>query len=445
MRTILKNLGRALIPANIFKKAQPFYHGILAILAHYYYGRPSQKLIVIGVTGTNGKTTTVNLIASILNYAGLKTGLLSTVNYDLGDKVKLNPYKMTMMSGWVTHRRLRQMLKHKVKYAVVEVSSEGLAQNRHLGINFDIALLTNLTPEHLDAHGSFENYKQAKAKLFTSLKAQDLTKEKRATNPNLKKTIIVNADDKNSKFYEDFPAQEHLNYGVNTGKIRASDIAFSPQGIKFTVADTTFMLNLKGQFDVYNALAALAAAITQGVDLTTAKVALEKITVVPGRVEVIKESPFTVVVDYAYEPEEMRQLYETINRWPHERIIQIIGPSGGGRDKARIKTLGEMAGKFSDITIITTDDPYDDDPQTIGREMANASLSQGKQENRDLFFELDRRKAISLGLTMAHSGDLVLITGKGADQKMALANGQYLPWDDRTVAIEELAKLYLTL
>ena len=172
--------------------------------------------------------------------------------------------------------------------------------------------------------------------------------------------------------------------------------------------------------------------------LEAAKHALEKIDVIPGRVEVLRATPFTVVVDYAYEPEEMRQLYETIKRWPHKNIIQVLGPCGGGRDSARIGVLGDMAGSFAQTVVVTTDDPYDDDPAVMGQEMCRHASTQGKTTGQNLFMELDRRKAIAKALSLAQTGDIVLITGKGADQKMALAKGRYEPWDDRTVVREEL-------
>jgi UDP-N-acetylmuramoyl-L-alanyl-D-glutamate--2,6-diaminopimelate ligase len=165
--------------------------------------------------------------------------------------------------------------------------------------------------------------------------------------------------------------------------------------------------------------------------------------VVPGRVEVIQAEPFTVVVDYAYEPEEMRQLYETVRRWPHKRILQILGPTGGGRDKARIPLLGKMAGEFADLVFITIDDPYDDDPQFLNQQMAQGALGAGKIEGQSLFKSLDRREAVAKAFSFAEAGDLVLITGKGADQKIALANGKYVDWDDRKVAKHELGFLKL--
>ena len=168
MRTI-KNILRKIIPKTIFKFAQPFWHGMLALFYAWYFGNPSKKMIVIGVTGTNGKSTTSNLIAKILEEAGFKTGLISSVNYKTSNNEKLNDMKMTTPSGWFIQKSLAEMVKNKFEYAVLEISSQGLEQNRHLGIEFDVAVFTNLTPEHIEAHGSFENYKLAKAKLFASL------------------------------------------------------------------------------------------------------------------------------------------------------------------------------------------------------------------------------------------------------------------------------------
>lgn len=432
---------KKLIPNSLLKAVRPLYHGTIAWFGSMYFGRPSEKLIVIGVTGTNGKSTTVNLIAKILQHAGKTVGHTSTVTLNINGQEKLNNAKMTMPSGWLLQKWMREMLNNGCQYAVVEVSSEGLAQSRHKGINFDAAVFTNLTPEHLEAHGGFENYKRAKAKLFECLSHLS---HKSIASKTVPKIIVTNSDDANSEFYSKFSADKHFTYGVkNSADFQASAVQLSPQGISFSCQDVSFNLNLKGQFDVYNALAAVAATASQGVSLSIAKTALEKIKVVPGRVEVVQDAPFSLVVDYAYEPEEMRQLYETVNRWPHKRVLQVLGPCGGGRDKARIAVLGEMAAKFADIVFVTTDDPYDDDPKTIIHQMADAAVSAGKVIGQTLFREPDRRKAIARALSKASAGDLVLITGKGADQKIAVANGKYIDWDDRRVAKEELSKIHL--
>ncbi len=438
------NFIKKLIPEIFLKFLRPYYHGFLAWAGSIYFGHPSEKMVVIGVTGTNGKSTTVNLIAKILEQAGNKVGYTSTVTLSIGQGENLNKAKMTMPSGWILQKWMAKMVKNKCQYAVLEVSSEGLAQNRHLGINFDIAVFTNLTPEHIESHGGFENYKLAKSKLFQTINNLPLTIYKKQTNPNLQKTIITNSDSEHAKYFSSFMAEKYVTYSEkNSSDFQALNISYSPQGVKFFIQNSEFNLHLKGQFDVYNALAALATTSSLGVSLETAKSALEKVEVVPGRVEVIQAEPFTVVVDYAYEPEEMRQLYETVRRWPHKRILQILGPTGGGRDKARIPLLGKMAGEFADLVFITIDDPYDDDPQFLNQQMAQGALGAGKIEGQSLFKSLDRREAVAKAFSFAEAGDLVLITGKGADQKIALANGKYVDWDDRKVAKHELGFLKL--
>lgn len=436
-------IKKYLLPKTVLKFTRPIYHGIIGFFGNIWFGRPSEKMVVIGVTGTNGKSTTVNLIVKVLQQAGFKVGFTSTVNLNVGQQETLNNMKMTMPSGWLLDKYLKQMLNSGCQYAILEVSSEGLAQNRHLGINFDVAIFTNLTPEHLDAHGGFENYKKAKGKLFAVLNKNEITVEKRKINPKLQKTIITNADDVNSSYFASFSANRYLSYGIKNprAEIKATDIIYENSGIKFTFELKPFILKLKGQFDVYNALAALALARSQNISLEISKQALENITVVPGRMEVLQNHPFIVLVDYAYEPEEMRQLYETISRWPHNNVLQVLGPTGGGRDKERIEVLGKMAGKNSRLVWVTTDDPYDEDPGQLAQPMVAGAILEGKTLGKDLFLELNRRLAIFNALKSAEKNDIVLVTGKGADQKMALANGEYIDWDDRKVVLEELVKI----
>lgn len=427
------------IPQVLLRKIRPTYHGFVSWWANVWFGHPSDKLIVIGVTGTNGKSTTVNLTARILEEAGYKVGFTSTVNYKFDGQEMLNTLKMTMPSGWILQKWLALMVKNHCQYAVLEISSEGLAQNRHLGINFDVAVFTNLTPEHLESHGGFENYKHAKGKLFAALQQHEVTAEKLRINREVKKTIITNSDDEHSKFFVGFPAERYLSYGVNNAaNFKTQGFLSSLKGVEFDVDNVHFHLQLKGRFDVYNSLAAIAVAQSQEVSLEVCKQALEKVPVVPGRMEIIQSEPFLVVVDYAYEPEEMRQLYDTISRWPHHRLIQVLGPTGGGRDKLRIPILGKMAAQNTDMVFVTMDDPYDDDPEELIQQMVAGAAASGKVVGRDLFSFKDRRGAIGKALHAAVAGDLVLITGKGADQRMALANGKYIEWDDRKVVREEL-------
>ncbi|MBI2356031.1 MAG: UDP-N-acetylmuramyl-tripeptide synthetase [Candidatus Doudnabacteria bacterium] len=430
----LKNIAKKIVG----KKLVSIYHFHLARLAALVYGFPSRKLIVVGVTGTNGKSTTANLLAKILEEAGNKVAVTSTINFKIGEKDKLNDQKMTMPGRFFLQRFLRQAVQAGCQYAIIETSSEGVAQHRHIGIHYDALVFTNLTPEHLEAHGGFENYKAAKLTLFEYLEKLPY---KMLNGQQVEKVIVANADDPYFPEFVNFKVDRIVSFGKNSSaQVQGSNLTIEPKGISFEVDNLSFRLQLKGQFDFYNALVAIAAAEAFGVGLDTCKKALEKIPNVPGRMEVIQSQPFTIVVDYAYEPEEMRQVYETISRWKPDRVIQVLGPSGGGRDKARISILGEMAGKFAAVVFITTDDPYDDDPAVIGRQMFEGASKSGKQANMNLFLELDRREAIALALKRAQPGDLVLITGKGSDQKMAVKGG-YVPWDDRQVVREQLAKL----
>lgn len=443
MIRILKNFVRKLIPAALFKTAQPYYHGVLALGAHYYYGKPSDKLIVIGVTGTKGKTSTAHIIYQLLNSLGVPAGLISTAIIDAGEGEKLNWFRMTHLNGPVTHSLLARMRKTGKQYAVIEVSSEGLAQHRHYGIHFDIAVFTNLTPDHVEAHGSFQAYKEAKALLFKEVGKGQVTRAKKQINSSVEKTIISNIDSEYGLYYLNFKAHTHISYAVGnqTANIAATHIETSSTGSRFEARGLRFELNLPGQFNIYNVLAGIAVADSLGFKTETLATAVDRLHTIPGRMEVLQTEPFTVLVDYAHEKASMTALYETVQSWPHNKVIQVFGATGGVRDKSRRTDLGTLAGKCADIAIITDEDPFDEDPQTIIHDIADKAVAEGKVIGKDLFRNPNRRGAIQKALSLAQPGDLVLITGKGAEQRIARANGQYEQWDDRVVTREELARL----
>ena len=326
---MLKNLIKKFIPAFVLS----WYHLALAHLANFVYGKPSEKLIIIGVTGTNGKSTTVNLIAKILAEAGHKVAVTSTVNFKIGDREWLNDKKMTMPGRFFLQKLLSEALKSGCRFAVIESSSEGILQHRHVGIHYDAMVFTNLTPEHIEAHQGFENYKNAKLEYFRNL---NNSAHKTIGSKCIDKVIVANTDDPHGCDFLNFPADIKINFGKNgTPKIKGSDLVASPGGIAFKINNVNFTLHLKGLFDFYNSLAATATASAFGIDLATSKRALEKISNIPGRMELIEEGQsFKVLVDYAYEPEEMRQVYKTISQWPTRKVIQVLGPCGGGRDTA---------------------------------------------------------------------------------------------------------------
>ncbi len=431
----MKTLIKKLLPKN----ALSYYHKVLALLSAFVYSQPSNKMIVVGVTGTNGKSTCVALISKVLEAGGYKVGSTSTVSFKIADREILNNKKMTMLGRFQLQKFLSEMVKAGCQYAVVEVSSEGIKQSRHLGINFDYAVFTNLTPEHIESHGSFENYKKAKGKLF-----EHLTHRKHKSTES-KKTTIINLDDEHAEYYLSFKADMKIGYTTVNQMISADEITVSANGTLFKVKDTQINLKLMGAFNVENALPAIAVGLQEGIDLQKIKQGLEGVAVVPGRMEVIDQGQdFTVLVDYAPEPASMGKLYETIHEitknTENTRIIHVLGSCGGGRDVARQPVLGKMAGKKADIVIVTNEDPYDDDPMSIIDNVAAGALEAGKELDKNLFKILDRKQAIAKALSLAKPGDLVLVTGKGAEQKMAVAEGKYIDWDDRKVIRQVLGE-----
>lgn len=432
----MKQTLKKIIP----KVVLDFYHLFLARLAGLWYGFPSDQLIVIGVTGTNGKSTTVNLIARILEEAGHKVGLTSTVNFQIGNKVWLNNLKMTMPGRFLLQKLLRDMVRAGCSHAVIETSSEGIAQFRHVAINYDVLTFTNLTAEHLASHGGFANYKSSKLKVFRALASSPHKHFARAVIP---KVIAANLDDSHGRDFLVFAADKKITYSIReSSDFQGTDIRLDSTGLKFEVAGVAINLQLLGKFDVYNSLAAIASTNCLGVSVATAKIALEKVTGVPGRMERIDAGQdFWVLVDYAPEPTGLHHMYETILEWPHSRIIHILGSTGGGRDKSRRAILGYIAGSKADIVIVTNEDPYDDDPQEIIDDVAKGALQARKKLGENLFKILDRREAIAFSLKQAQANDLVVITGKGAEQAMVVRSGRKVPWDDREVVREELTRL----
>lgn len=439
---------------SLLKKLLPYflldwYYKILAYVAMLACGNPSNKMIVIGVTGTNGKSTTVNLIGKILEESAVKVGWTTTANFKVSEKEWLNDKKMTMLGGMQTQKLLRQMVKAGCKYAIIETSSEGIKQYRHLGINYDIAVFTNLTPEHLESHGGFANYKKAKGRLF-----ERLTKKprKNINGQIVQKTIIVNADDGQADYFLNFPADKKITYSIkNSSDLRATGVESGQNGSDFGLnGNGRFHLPLIGEVNIYNALAAIAIAKTQGLNSGTIQNALSQFTSMPGRFEWVETGKnFKVMVDYAPEPESMKKLYETLKLFKFNKIIHVLGSCGGGRDTSRRPILGQLAAQSADYVIVTNEDPYDDNPAEIINQVAEGALNapeeQGKGAkkiiNQTLFKIMDRREAIKKALSLAKTGDLVLLTGKGCEQFICVANGKKIPWDERRVVKELLNEI----
>jgi UDP-N-acetylmuramoyl-L-alanyl-D-glutamate--2,6-diaminopimelate ligase len=435
----MKSFLRRFVPARFIG----LYHLCLAKLAAWYYGHPSERMLVIGVTGTNGKTTTCNLVAAIFEAAGYAVGIATTVNFKVGSETWLNDQKMTMLGRFKLQKLLRRMVDAGCSVAVVETSSLGVSQHRHVGINYDVAAFTKLTPEHIEAHGGFDAYKAAKGMFFAWL-----TQRSRKTlgGKLVEKTAVVNVADDHAPFFLRFAADRKIGYRVaaRPAVIRpeetaphyqplvAEQVATTTEGSTFVVGGVAMSVAMPGEFNVENCLAAIGIATSQGVSLEACARGLARVSGVPGRMErIVAGQPFTAIVDYAPEPASFAKLYEVVAALPHRRVIHVFGSTGGGRDRARRPVLGRIAGQHADVCIVTNEDPYDDNPMTIIGAVAAGCREMGKVEGESLFLVADRREAIAKAVSLCGEGDVLLVTGKGAEQAIAGPNGTLTPWDDR--------------
>lgn len=419
-----------------------YYHYFVALRAARKYKYPSKDLIVIGVTGTKGKTSTANFIWSVLTASGKKTGIISTANIRIGDREETNKFHMTMPGRSAIQKLLREMVDEDCTHVVVETTSEGLKQFRHIGINYDYAVFTNLSPEHLPSHGgSFEKYKEQKGVLFKTLAK---SKRKNLNGKHIPKVSIINNDSEDASYFKDFQVDKVTTYSLNDpSDLRAEHVEATATGMSFAIGKQKFEISLPGKFNVYNALPAIAIARLEGAKFQEIAEGLKGLGLIPGRMEKIDEGQnFTVYIDYAHEGESMRQALETARAMTSEadRVIVLLGAEGGGRDKSKRPAMGEVASKLADVVILSNVDPYDDDPREIIDDIAVTAEKFGKVKNKNLFLIEDRRAGIAKALSSARPGDVVIITGKGAEQSMII-KGKSIPWDDREITREEINKL----
>lgn len=420
---MIKAMIRRFIPESLIS----MYHWLLARIAAVVYRHPSERLVIIGVTGTNGKSSTVQFIGRILEYVGETVGWTTTVGFKVGTRQWVNDKKMTMLGRFATQRLLRDMVRAGCRYAVIETSSQGILQHRHVGIHYDVAVFTNLTPEHIEAHGGFEAYKAAKGKLFAELVE---ARVKVINGQPVKKVSVVNALDPYAAYFLSFGAGEAYLFGKNV-----EDVKITNNGTTFLIEGIKFVFKPIGRFNFENVLAAITTCQALGTPLQKIAEAVAVLEPVPGRLEVIDEArSFTVIVDYAYEPAALGAVYEAIKLFGYKRLIHVTGSAGGGRDVARRAVLGKMSAEHDDVVIVANEDPYDDDPMQIINDVADAAAAEGKRDGVDLFRILDRQEAINKAILLAQPGDLVLITGKGSEPVMAVAHGRKIPWDDRAAA-----------
>lgn len=431
----MKQLIRKIIPKFIIS----FYHYFLSAVAAIWYRFPSSSLTVIGVTGTKGKSTTAYLLGQLLKSLGKKVGWTSTISFFDGEKEELNPIKMTMPGRFLLQKILRQMVNNGVQYAIIETSSEGILQHRQRGIDYAGAIFTNLSPEHLEAHGGYENYKRAKGQLF-----------KQVAKKGQLGFAVVNLDDAEAGFFieqargarifgfteRDWPAPPGIEQ-----VFRFSSVSEGPGGVSFRFEGEQFTSPLLGKINVLNLVAAIVTAKMLELPLKEMIAPIRQLASIPGRLEFIRRANNDmIVVDYAHTPQSIDALYAALEVVKKKRVIHAFGPTGGGRDQDKIRLMGELVGQYADIVIVTTDDPYFEDPKKLAEPMMMGAKEEGKMEGRNLFWIADRREAIREAMRLQESGDLVVITGKGSEQKMAIG-GKLIDWDDRKVVKEAIEHL----
>lgn len=400
------------------------YHLLQAVMATLWYGFPAQKLHVIGVTGTNGKTTTSQFIARILAASGKKVALASTINFQIGEREWVNTSKFTTLSPWKLQRFLREAVDAGCTYAVIETSSHALDQNRVWGIPYEIAVMTNVTREHLDYHVTMERYREAKQRLFR-----------------LAKKNVVNLDMEEPAFFCDKSGPDLVTYSTRNKEatLFAHDLTLDFKGTGWSVGEERFRLQIPGLFNIENALASLGVAKLLDIDFAVAREAIASIPIVPGRMELVANHiNADILIDYAVTPDAFEKLYASVRplKIPGTKIIHVFGACGE-RDRGKRPEMGTIASTYADIVILTNEDPFYEDPEQIIDDIEQGVT---KKKNKNYFRIFDRRQAIAKALSLAEIGDIVLLTGKGAEVTMALGDTR-LPWSERQVIEEELEKL----
>lgn len=411
----------------------------LSDLSAAFYDWPGRKLTVIGVTGTDGKTTTCNLIYSILSAAGLRAGMISTVNAVIGDEVLDTGFHVTTPDAHDVQRYLAKMVEAGLTHVVLETTSHGWAQHRVDACEFDIGVVTNITHEHLDAHGTYENYRAAKARLFTSL---ERTQPKPQGNPRL---AVINQDDQSYAFLKDFIKGKTVSYGLGeNANVRGSGVVYSSQGMEFTAEinriRVTIKLGLLGAYNIYNCLAALSATVLGlGIEPETAALGVSTFPGIPGRMELIDMGQdFTAVVDFAHTPNALKAALEAARQLAHGRVIAVFG-SAGLRDKQKRRMMAETATELADLVVLTAEDPRTESLDGILDEMAAGARSKGGREGETFWRVPDRGEAVKFGLRLTRPGDILLSCGKGHEQSMCFGQTEY-PWDDRIAMRAALAE-----
>lgn len=410
---------RKFIPHKLYTFFQPAYHLTLAFCAGLVYRFPSRSIKVIAVTGTKGKSTTTEILNAILEEAGYTTAVANTIRHKIGNESSENMYKMSMPGRFFTQRFLRKAVQKKCDYAILEITSQGVLQYRHLFINLNAFIFTNISPEHIESHGSFEKYLDAKVAIARTLK----------TSSKKNRVLIVNGDDVQASRFLECDADTKVTYRIDD----VQPYEIQKEGIDFVYHTIKIHSPLSGLFNLYNILAAITCASQLGISPEIISRTLEKFSGVRGRVEKIETGQdFNVIVDYAHTPDSLEKVYQVFKG---SRMICVLGGTGGGRDTWKRKEMGRIADSYCDEIILTNEDPYDEDPQVIVEHIREGISTQKPR------IIMDRREALHTACSLAQTGDTVIITGKGTDPYIMGPQGSKIPWDDATVVREELLKI----
>ncbi|HEY0964587.1 MAG TPA: UDP-N-acetylmuramyl-tripeptide synthetase [Candidatus Paceibacterota bacterium] len=420
----VRHIIKEYLPAPLFRALQPYYHLTLAWWGAVKYRHPSRKLTVIAVTGTKGKSTTTELIAHLLQAGGKKTASLSTIQFSVNGVTKPNLFKMTMPGRYFVQKFLREAVNAGCTHAVVEMTSEGARQFRHKFIDIDALVFTNLTPEHIESHGSFEKYKAAKLSLAQAV----------AASPKRPRMIVANVDDEHGDDFLNMEVEKRIPYSLQNLSLHT----LHKDSISLVLEGITIRVPIVGLFNVYNVLAAIKTAEEFGVPIEVSAEALRTLPPIAGRVEHFythkdATKQITAVVDYAHTPDSLEQFYQA---FPDKQKVCVLGNTGGGRDTWKRPKMAAIAEQYCNHIILTNEDPYDENPRKIVDEMAAGVADKSK-----LSIIMDRREAIKAAVDMAPYGAYVLVTGKGTDPYIMGPNGTKTPWSDAQVVKETLATL----
>lgn len=418
----IRKLVKSFVPKSLFQTIEPYGHLLEAIFFNTINGFPGRNLKVIGVTGTNGKTSTSFMIYKMLQDAGYNTGLMTTVAWGVGEDIRSQIHHYTNVPLPELMERLKYMKSKKINWLVFETTSQALAQNRVWGVKYSVAVMTNVTHEHLDYHRTFERYRDAKRKLF------------KLANKNNKglKVGIINAEDPSADYFKS-DIEHPILYGINKGQLLAKNVNMTPSGSTYdAVIDGDIYnihCNLPGSFNIYNSLAAVGAGRAIGLTKKQIEKGILALLTVEGRMTKIDEGQdFDVIVDYAHTPDSFEKLFKDIKPVVKGKLIVMFG-SAGRRDEAKRPTQGELAGIYADEVILTEEDDRDIDGNQILKEIAEGSEKAGKVRNKNLFLVLDREEAINFTLKRANKGDTVLLLGKGHEKTIERADGEH-PWNE---------------